>query len=63
MEKKKERQMVFLVIDEESTVPQILKPKFPCLFRQKKSVVIKLSSDSLIGLTILGMSSSSFYLP
>ena len=63
MEKKKERQMVFLVIDEESTVPQILKPTLPGLFRQKKSVVIKLSNDSLTGLTILGMSSSSFYLP
>ena len=55
--------MVFLVIDEESTVPQILKPTLPCLFRQKKSVVIKLSNDSLTGLTLLGMSSSSFYLP
>lgn len=60
MEKNK-KQMVFIVTDKDSTVPQILKPKLPCLFRQK-SFVIKLSSDSLIGLTLLGMSSSSFYL-
>ena len=53
--------MVFIVTDGDSTVPQILKPKLPCLFRQK-SFVLKLSSDSLIGLTLLGMSSSSFYL-
>ena len=53
--------MVFIVTDGDSTVPQILKPKLPCLLRQK-SFVLKLSSDSLIGLTLLGMSSSSFYL-
>lgn len=52
--------MVFTVVESESAVTQILKPKLPCLFSQKKSVIIKLLSDSLIGLTVLEVSSSSF---
>lgn len=40
-----------------------LLPKLSCLFRQNKDIITKLLSDSLTGLTFLGVSWSSFSLP